>query len=283
MADIAPSSFEMFQQLSQQLQLFKPSQYPGEDLSLLVNDFYKIANPLSLAGHFLPNYTMYLVNAALTAGGNTNHPDIDYFQHGLYDIQQRLNRTLLTLPSLKNELEKNKKLTDTKCTYKFIGAEIVDLYTVALTQGRWPPAVGNKDKNNAPSAYILHPTGLDHVTCHYCGEKGHYDVIAQRNFKALSKGTTRAKVEIKDTRNSPRPKIKLQPMLKTQIHHGVPLLLLLVHRKFRQEITRSFTGVHIADVGQDLMAPLDTPTRKQERTYRIQVGTSALQVQMKSL
>ena len=99
MEDIAPSSFESYQLQADSLKLLKPSNYPGENITSLVQDWFRISDPLSLAGHYLPNYTTYLVTAALSAGGNTNHPDIGYFRQEVNTIRRTLNKVLLMLPS----------------------------------------------------------------------------------------------------------------------------------------------------------------------------------------
>jgi len=67
MQDIASTSFETFQLLAKRLESLRPTQYAGEDIVAMVRDFYAIAEPLNLAGHYLPNYTSYLVTAALSA------------------------------------------------------------------------------------------------------------------------------------------------------------------------------------------------------------------------
>ena len=109
MQDIAPSSFETFQQLVKKLEQLQPTQYPGEDIGAMVCDFYTIAEPLDLAGHYLPNYTSYLVTAALSAGGSTNDQDILFFRQEVNTIRKRLNDLLAILPLL-SRVEQDRQL-----------------------------------------------------------------------------------------------------------------------------------------------------------------------------
>ena len=99
MQDIAPSSFETFQQLAKRLEGLRPTQYSGEDIGAMVRDFYSIAEPLDLAGHYLPHYTSYLVTTALSAGGTTSDQDILFFRQEVNTIRKRLNDLLSILPS----------------------------------------------------------------------------------------------------------------------------------------------------------------------------------------
>jgi len=63
--DIAPVSYKKYQQLAEQLKQLTPSTYPGVSITMPVKDWYRIADPLSLTGHYQPNYTLYLITAAL--------------------------------------------------------------------------------------------------------------------------------------------------------------------------------------------------------------------------
>ena len=179
MQDISPSSFETFQQLAKRLEGLRPTQYAGEDIGAMVRDFYAIAEPLELAGHYLPNYTSYLVTAALSAGGTTSDQDILFFCQEVNMIRKRLNDLLAILPSL-GQADQQRQLVSEKCTFKDIGTELTNLYTLALTRGQWPPAHQTKDRRT-PTAYALKPTNMNRaptnmseVTCYHCGEKGHY-------------------------------------------------------------------------------------------------------------
>ena len=145
----------------------------------MVRDFYTIAEPLDLAGHYLPNYTSYLVTAALSAGGSTNDQDILFFRQEVNTIRKRLNDLLAILPSL-SRVEQDRQLAKERCSFKDIGTELSNLYTLAVTRGQWPPAQQAKDKRT-PSAYSLKPSmntkgpqDMSEVICYNCGEKGHY-------------------------------------------------------------------------------------------------------------
>ena len=145
MQDISPSSFETFQQLTKKLEKLRPTQYAGEDKGAMVRDFYTIAEPLDLAGHYLPNYTSYLVTAALSAGGSTNDQDILFFRQEVNAIRKRLNELLAILPSL-SKAEQYRQLAKQRCSFKDVGTELTNLYTLALTRGQWPPAQQARDK-----------------------------------------------------------------------------------------------------------------------------------------
>ena len=76
MQDVALASYETYHQLAAKLKRLKPSSYAAESVTDLVQDWYRIANPLALAGHYQPSFTFNLITAALSAGGNSNHPDL---------------------------------------------------------------------------------------------------------------------------------------------------------------------------------------------------------------
>ena len=119
------------------------------------------------------------MTAALSAGGTTSDQDILFFRQEVNTIRKRLNDLLSILPSL-DRTNQQQQLVSNKCTFKDIGTELTNLYTLALTRGQWPPAHQTKDQK-APTAYTLKPSNMNQspvnmseVTCYHCGEKGHY-------------------------------------------------------------------------------------------------------------
>ena len=77
--ELTPVSLDAFKTTMAQVHVLKPSQVEGQSMKLMMSDFCRLAKALSDAGAYAHDLTLNVVDALLTAGGDTHHNAVPPF------------------------------------------------------------------------------------------------------------------------------------------------------------------------------------------------------------
>ena len=89
---ILSSSIKKFESIKERIKKCLTSQYKGEDIIKLSQDFQTDAKELTIAGQYDHNLTLKMLNIFLLAGGNSH--EADAYCHKLRNMETKLNATL---------------------------------------------------------------------------------------------------------------------------------------------------------------------------------------------
>ena len=176
---IMTSSVERYDSIKTRIKGRKPSDYPGEDIVLLSQDFQTDAQELEIGGKYDHDLTLKILQIFLTAGGDGREAE-DY-RHPLRNLQDQLSTALIKVATMEREAA-TKYLYQNSLTVKFICMAAEKKYLDLKSAGRWPPAKHACDSRAVPSAFNLSKIelmtliqqSLTSGKCHSCGEEGHW-------------------------------------------------------------------------------------------------------------
>ena len=95
---IMMSSIEWYDLIKTRIKACKPSDYPGEDIVLLSQDFQTNAQELEIGGKYNHDLTLKILQVFLTAGGD-GHEAKDYC-HPLHNLQDQLSTALIKVMTM---------------------------------------------------------------------------------------------------------------------------------------------------------------------------------------
>ena len=179
-AILTSTSIEGYEVLKTKLKNRRATDYPGQDVAKLTQQFREDALTLSNAGQYTENLTMDMLNAFLAAGGASN----EEFKFGLRLLKEKLE-TVLTRIGFLDPAAQAAALAQEHCSYLDICKTASDKYHSLERLGKWPPARHNPDSKAAPRAFghlasdlqanNLVASGMDKssIECFNCGKKGH--------------------------------------------------------------------------------------------------------------
>ena len=176
---IMTSSVERYDAIKDRLKNHKPSDYAGEDIVLLSQDFQTDAQQLEIGGKYDHDLTLKVLQIFLMAGGDGREAE-DY-RHTLRNIQDDLSTALIKVSTMERDVA-TKYLSQNNLTVKFICKAAEKKYLELKSSGRWPPAKHASDSRAVPSAFNLSKIELMTLIqqsmtsgkCHNCGEEGHW-------------------------------------------------------------------------------------------------------------
>mgnify|MGYP000681102589 CR=1 FL=1 len=145
-------STDYYDHIKEQIRNRRATDYPGEDVAKLANDFIEDANKLVVGGQYEHKLTKTMLNAFLMAGGTDQTSELKAFHHTVLKIQDALDEKLLKLPFMKRE-EVDKTLAEESLTYLAVCVKIADKYRQIHSLNKWPPARSNPDSRGAPNGF----------------------------------------------------------------------------------------------------------------------------------
>ena len=89
---VLSSSVDKFEGIKEQIKKHLPSQYKGEDIIKLSQDFQTNPKELIIAGQYDHNLTFKMLKIFLLAGGNSYEADM--YHHKLQNMEMKLNVAL---------------------------------------------------------------------------------------------------------------------------------------------------------------------------------------------
>ena len=146
---IQSTSIERFEALKATIKARLLSQYPGENLELLVAHFCEDANKLTTAGQYNHNLTVGMLRTFLLAGGSGNED----FRLPLRLVKQRLEQALLDIGFEDKEAANLHMQEQNKLTYKDICTHAEDTYHTLQDHKESPPANHARDLKAPPAAF----------------------------------------------------------------------------------------------------------------------------------
>jgi hypothetical protein len=141
-------SIERFNDIKLRIKGRRPSQYSGEDLAALANDFRADAKELDTAGQYDHTLSLVMLESFLEGGGKDNED----FRWPLRGLKERLHTKLLDVGFL-SPGNANAMMAREGLTYRHICQEATDRYRSLLARGKWPPARSNPDSKAAPTHF----------------------------------------------------------------------------------------------------------------------------------
>jgi len=183
-------SIDRFNRIKKQIENRHPSQYAGEDLAQMSQDFLTDANELEIAGQYDHNLTLNMLEAFLEGGGKEHTRDAEDYRHELRNLKETLNKKLPAIAFLESS-DATKVMAAEHLTFRDICRVGTDRYRAAVSRGKWPPARHNPDSKAAPAAFgnlgLVTPAQVnaliqqainkrDHSNdkCNNCGTLGHW-------------------------------------------------------------------------------------------------------------
>ena len=146
---IKPSSVHHFDQLKNAIKQQFPSNYPGEDISLMAADMKDDADELLLAGQYDHNLNTVMVDNFLQAS-NQEH---NSYRHKLLGVSEKLEQELVTIGYM-DKATATQHLESCKLTYEDICETAEDAYRSLLNKSQWTPAkAAIRDSKKPPAAF----------------------------------------------------------------------------------------------------------------------------------
>ena len=178
---IVSSSINKFETIKDRIKKCLPSQYKGQDIIKLSQDFQTDAKELTIAGQYDHNLTLKILQIFLLAGGNGS--EAARYHHKLCNLETKLNATLKLVATMEKS-DATKYLKQENLMYHSICQLAEECYQDLHNNGLWPPAKHAQDSKAIPSTFA-NLTSIDLLTliqnalssftgkCHKCGEVGH--------------------------------------------------------------------------------------------------------------
>jgi hypothetical protein len=164
---------ERFDMIKANLKKRRMTDYPGQNVEMIVSDYLSDWKELDSATMYDHNLTMNMLTTILDAGGNGN----ENFKFPLRLIKLKLEEQLLKVRHLSYN-DARTKMAEAKLDVQSILKTAKDQYRIAYDNNRWPAALDAKDskaiRRNYGSVNALVQTGPKNSGCHNCGSKDHW-------------------------------------------------------------------------------------------------------------
>jgi hypothetical protein len=182
---IQSTSVEVYELLKKSIKDHKPTQYAGQNLSKLAEDFRDDAKKLTIARFYDHGVTLAMLKIFLEAGGNGHCAK--NFRYMIYQWIEQMEEAMLTIRFMEKD-EHDAYMLKKQLTYCQITDHVESCYINLLNKEEWMPAM-----NAAPSKFGANKATIEMMTkakimvlvqqsgypkqqdksCFNCGEMGH--------------------------------------------------------------------------------------------------------------
>jgi len=183
------TDYEVYNNLKIQIKSRKASQYSGQDLTMLAEDFRDDAKVLSVAGFYDHSLTLDMLKIFLEAGGEGK--SAENFRFALRGWVEKAEQAILKIRFME-KADKDKHMEDEELTYRHICEKVEIRYRSYKDKKEWIPAKNVPDSRAPPSKFganmiedkpltrtefmTLMQSGFakQEKPCYECGEVGHW-------------------------------------------------------------------------------------------------------------
>jgi hypothetical protein len=177
---IQSTSVEVYELLKKSIKDRKPTQYAGQNLSKLAEDFRDDAKKLTIAGFYDHGLTLTMLKIFLEAGGDGRCAE--NYRYKIYQWIEQMEEAMLTIRFMETD-DQDAYMLEKELTYRQITDQVESRYINLLNKEEWMPA-----KNAAPSKFGANKATTEMMAlvqqsgypkqqdqpCFKCGELGHW-------------------------------------------------------------------------------------------------------------
>ena len=145
------SDGEHYKNITRRLEKCKASDYPGEDLSMLVTDYIADVEELEKGGMYDHRSTKIMLETFVAAGGE--HEKVEVFRQQLRNDIIKITEALHEIRFLGTDALKQEHMQKAKLLPRIICSDVEDKYRVLRDNNSWPPASTVVDKSRVPPKY----------------------------------------------------------------------------------------------------------------------------------
>ena len=221
------TSIDRYEQMKKRIQGRHPSQYAGQDLVKLVEDFSMDAKNLTTAGQYDHSLTLRMLQTFLKAGGDGNTGEA--FRFPLRTLKIKLDSALLVI-GLKEKAAAHAYMTREGLLYSDVCTIVENEYRKLKDAMEWSPAKHAQDSKAAPSTFGANvaqvakvanltdiqimalmqsgfASGSKSGTCNHCKKPGHWKRECPELKTQQASGRSRGPPRFKGRGNAaPEPK-----------------------------------------------------------------------------
>jgi hypothetical protein len=177
---------EVYELLKKSIKDCKPTQYAGQNLSKLAEDFRDDAKKLMIAGFYDHGLTLTMLKIFLEAGGDGHCAE--NYRYKIYQWIEQMEEAMLTIRFMETD-DQDAYMLEKELTYHQITDQVESHYINLLNKEEWMPA-----KNAVPSKFGANKATTETMTkaeimalvqqsgypkqqdqpCFKCGELGHW-------------------------------------------------------------------------------------------------------------
>jgi hypothetical protein len=178
---VVSTSIDRYEEIKRRIQGRHPSQYAGQDIVELVEDFSTDAKTLTMAGHFDHSLTLHMLLIFLKGGGDSN----EAFRFPLRALHARLEIALQEI-AFKDKVPAQQHMDKEGLLYTDICKAAETVYRRLKDSAEWPPAKHAQDSKAPPmslsTAQIMTLMQNGFASggntkpgiCNYCKKQGHW-------------------------------------------------------------------------------------------------------------
>ena len=182
---LQPKSKDYFDGISKQLKELKPSQFPGEDITLYTTQAMLLYDDLKHSGYIAMDHFQYLLHGLANANGVAVTVENNAWKQPFLQYLATFTECEKKARHLDKTSDKLKVLSDNGIRFLQICQEADSLYQSEKQAGRWAPAISSVDKAKVPAKFqanLLQPATTNGNSqssnlpgnCHICGKPGHW-------------------------------------------------------------------------------------------------------------
>lgn len=147
---IQSTSIEVFERIKTRIKARHPSQYSGENLAKLGEDFLDDASLLESAGQYDHNLTLHMVKIFLEAGGEGKLAE--NYRHSIRILVERVHDELLKIRFM-TKVDADDHMVKESLTYQAVCEKVESQYRRCKDQGEWLPSKNVRDSKAAPTQF----------------------------------------------------------------------------------------------------------------------------------
>ena len=141
------NTLEYFKRIENNIKKTSPLNYEGQNMDLWGQDIRTNVNLLVNSGQYDHKLSEYIVNLALTAGGDNNED----WKSIIRPLKREFKEMLLKLSLFTDKKDMDKAMAQANLTPKDILTKIETEYISLINTEEWPPALNKIDPTAPPS------------------------------------------------------------------------------------------------------------------------------------